>query len=100
VEVTFRTSKLQKCYEEQASTQRAWGEAIARAYARRIEILKACATVQDVRSFRHLRLHALKRAYQGKHALDLHDRWRLIVTFEEGPPARVQIEEVSPHYGD
>lgn len=71
----MRTTKPRKCYEEQA-------------------------TVQDVRSFRHLRLHALKGAYQGKHALDLHDRWRLIGTFEEGLPARVEIEEVGMHYGD
>jgi len=100
VEVTFRTTKLRKCYEGQAAAQRAWGVAVARAYVRCIEILKAVETLQAVAAFRHLRLHPLKGDRQGQHAIALDNRWRLIVTFEKGPPARVRIEEVSRHYED
>jgi len=47
---------------------------------------------------RHLRLHQLTGDRQGQWALDLTERWRLVV----GVPApdTVMIEEVSQHYGD
>jgi len=100
VEVTFRTTKLRKCYEEQAAAQRAWGEAVARAYARRIETLQAGATLQAVAAFRHLRLHPLTGDRKGQYAVTLHDRWRLIFTVHGTPPNRVHIEEVTIHYGN
>jgi proteic killer suppression protein len=100
MEVTFRTTKLRKCYEEQAAAQRAWGEAVARAYGRRVEILKACETLHAVAAFRHLRLHPLAGDRKGEYAVTLHDRWRLIFTIHGAPVSRVRIEEVTVHYGD
>ena len=100
MEVTFRTDQLRKCYEQYREGQRAWGEAVARKYIERINILKRCVTPQDVRSFRKLRLHKLTGKYEGRHAVTLHDRWRLLVTFEEGPPVQVRIGEVTQHYDD
>lgn len=100
VEVTFRATRLRKCYEEQAAAQRAWGDAVARAYARRIELLKACETLQAVAAFRHLRFHPLTGDRKGQYAVTLHDRWRLAFTIHGTPPSRVHVEEVSIHYGD
>ena len=81
-------------------SQRAWGEAVARAYARRIEILKAVETLQAVAAFRHLRLHPLTGDRQGQYALTLHDRSRPVFTVHGTPPNRVHIEEVTIHYGN
>ena len=100
MEVTFRTTKLRKCYEGQAAAQRAWGVAVARAYVRCIEILKAVETLQAVAAFRHLRLHPLTGDRKGQYAVTLHDRWRLIFTVHGTPPNRVHIEEVTIHYGN
>lgn len=100
MQVRFRTTRLRTCYEQARHAERAWGADVAAAYRRRIETLKACETLQAVRAFRHLRLHKLKGDRQGRYALTLHGRWRLLVTFEEGPPVRAHIEEVNIHYGD
>ena len=100
MEVTFHTDHLRECYEQHREGQRAWGEAVARKYIERINILKRCGTLQDVRSFRTLRLHKLAGRYEGRHAVTLHDRWSLLLTFEEGSPVGVRIEEVTQRYGD
>ncbi len=119
MEVTYRTTQLRTCYEHQKEAQKAWGKVVARKYVQRIDELKACPTIQDVRNLSALRLHKLTGHHEGKHAIVLHDRWRLIITFEEetvpqqdqpakgdmsgsgqGAPVRVHIEEVTPHYGD
>ena len=108
MEVAFRTDRLRKCYEQHREGERTWGRAVARKYIERINILKRCATLQDVRSFRTLRLHKQAGEYEGQHALSLDERWRLHVTFEEEAPLSgstgrrvlARIEEVSRHYGD
>lgn len=108
MEVTFRTDQLRKCYEQHREGERTWGKAVARRYIERINILKRCANLQDVRSFRKLRLHKLTGEYEGQHAISLDERWRLHATFEGGPPPSgstakqvlARIEEVTQHYGD
>jgi proteic killer suppression protein len=100
VEVTFRTTKLRKCYENHTAAQRAWGEAVARKYVERINLLHASQTLQDLTAFPQLRFHPLKGAREGEYALALDARMRLIVTFHGTPPTRARIEEVSRHYGD
>ncbi len=100
MEVTFRTDRLRKCYEQCREGERPWGEAVARKYIERINILKRCVSLQDVRCFRQLRLHKLTGKFEGRHAVTLHDRWRLLLTFEGGQPVQVRIEEVTQHYGD
>ena len=98
--VTFRTARLQRCYEGQAAAQRAWGAAVARKYVERINLLHACQTLQDLAAFPQLRLHPLKGVRKGQYALALDARMRLIVTVRGTPPTRIRIEEVSRHYGD
>jgi plasmid maintenance system killer protein len=107
-EATFRTDRLRGCYEQYREGERTWGKAVARKYIERINILKRCATPQDVRTFRKLRLHKLAGEYEGQHAISLDERRPLHVTFEGGPPllgsaakqGLARIEEVTRHYGD
>ena len=54
-------------------------------------------TTEDVHGSGSLRAHALHGAKSGRLALNLHDRWRMEVTFEGDI---LRIEEVSNHYGD
>lgn len=78
---------------------RDWGPAVARAYVKRLLLLKSLDSFADVRRFAQFRAHPLRGRRSGQWALELHGRWRLIViplNDEDG----VMIEEVSNHYGD
>ena len=100
MDVEFGTKKLRECFEHHKKGQRAWGPEVARRYAERIGILYNIASIQDLGKVPALHFHALHGKRKGQYALTLVGRWRLIITFREGPPAVVLIEEVSKHYGD
>ncbi len=42
-------------------------------------------------------MHPLAGRHKGHYAIDLHGRWRLIVSIDN---ETIRIEEVSNHYGD
>lgn len=100
MKVEFRTTALQKQYEESAKAEKAYGPQVARKYVQRVNTLKAAKTQADVMVQRTLRCHALKGDRKRQHAIRLHGRWRLIVAFRSGALEVVCIEEVSKHYGD
>jgi hypothetical protein len=54
-------------------------------------------TVVEIHALRSLRLHPLRGERAGDWSMVLHDRWRLLVRFEE---STVHVLEVSNHYGD
>jgi plasmid maintenance system killer protein len=97
MEVRSRATRLRTCYERHRGAERNWGAAVARRLIQRINILKAAETVQDFRTMRALRFHALKGG-EGQYALTLDRRPRLIVSFPG--PGIVQVEEVSRQHGD
>ncbi len=98
--VTFRTVRLQRCYEKFAEATRQWGAAVARRYVERIDILYACQSIDDLGKMAPLRFHPLKGKRAGQYALWLTDRARLIITFTGRGQKSVCAEEVSQHYGD
>ncbi len=100
MKVEFRTTALRKLYEESAKAKRAFGSQAARKYIQRVNILKAAKGQADIMAQQTLRCHALKGDRKGNHAMRLHDRWRLIVTFKGGVLEVVRIEEVNKHYGE
>ncbi len=98
MEVSFRTRKLQKCFEQSVEAKKRWGTDVARKY------IKAIIFIQITREFSHLykartwRLHPLEGKRKGRYAMDLHDRWRLEIE-REGDTA-IRILEVTNHYDD
>lgn len=70
---------------------------MARKYVQRISQIAASSDRPELAAIRSLRLHPLKGGRVGEWAIDLHGRWRLIVTFADDI---VTIEEVSNHYDD
>lgn len=100
VEVEFATHKLERCYLESAAGIRAWGQAVARKYIQRIDILQDAANVEEVRRIPELGWHALKGDKSGKFGMLLHGRWRLTISLRGDAARIVRIEEVSKHYGD
>lgn len=97
--VYFRTSQLERAFEESDRAVRRWGEPVARKYITRIIQLANAQDYADIRKLASLRTHPLKGDRKGQWALDMTGRWRLIVE-----PSRngreVTILEVSQHYGD
>jgi plasmid maintenance system killer protein len=99
MEVGFATPALRKSYENQVLAARAWGTNVGRKYIQRVNLLLAARDLSDLQVPRSLHLHPLHGIHEGKLAINLDERWRLIFTYdkEEGT---VRIEEVTNHYGD
>ena len=97
MEVTFASRRLENAYLEASQAIREWGEVVGRKYVQRVEIIRAAARFEDLYTLRVLRQHPLKGEHEGKHALTIHDRWRLIV---RSAGTHVEVLEVTNHYGD
>jgi len=97
MDVTFATRRLERAYLEGHAAIREWGDVVGRKYVQRIDAVRAAASFEDLFTLRALRLHPLKGEHEGKHALTIHDRWRLIV---RSTGTHVEVLEVTNHYGD
>lgn len=58
---------------------RRWGDKAGRRYVTRIIQLSEARDFADIRALAALRAHRLKGARRGEWAIDLTERWRLIV---------------------
>ena len=100
VKVTFKTTTLQTCYQQQVNAVRKWGAKVARSYVARVNVLHQVRNAAELGEFKHLRFHALKGAMKGLHAVDLTERYRLILKFQDQGLTVVRVEDVSKHYRD
>lgn len=98
--VEFRSNKLRKCFEIHKEAQKAWGNAIARRYLERINVLMAVKEIEDLKKFPQFRFHALTGDRKGQYALNLDGFYRLIFTLSDETVQIITIEEVSKHYGN
>ena len=99
MELTFRNRQLQNSYEQYEKAITKWGPQVARKYITRIAQLYAISDFQEITKIHAMHLRPLKGTQQGKYAITLTGRWRLIVT-KANSKERLTIEEVSNHYGD
>ena len=99
MEVSFRTARLRRSYEESARAVKQWGLAVGRKYITRINELYAVRDLQEAYNIRSLCLHPLKGSREGELSICLTGRWRLIVTKADTEES-VIIREVSNHYDD
>ena len=98
MEVEFASRQLRGRYERHREAVRAWGEAVARKYVQRIDVLYSAQRWEELATIRVLRLHPLRGRREGQFAITLHGRWRMILV-PKGANA-VLVEEVTQHYGD
>ena len=99
MELRFRNTDLLRCYEEESRASRSWGPTVGLKYIQRVTVLRAVERFTDLFQIRSLQLHALKGNRKGQHAIIIHGRWRLIVTYDKDEKL-LFVEEVSSHYGD
>ena len=100
MEIAFGTKKLERCYKEHAYGRRTWGEAVAKKYAQRVDLLQEAENMREVEKLPGLDCHPLKGDRAGQYGVTLHGRWRLVFTVQGERAEIVRIEEVSKHYGD
>ena len=98
MKVAFRTATLKSCYEKRTSAVKKWGEKVAKSYVARINLLYRVRDARELATFQHLRFHPLKGALKGLYAIDLTERYRLIVTFQDEQMTVVRVDDVSKHY--
>lgn len=97
--VSFRGRRLERAYRESAEAVRRWGPKAGRRYIVRVTQLASARDWDDILKLRALRAHALKGDRKGLWAIDMDERWRLIVRpNQEG--IEIEVVEVSRHYGD
>lgn len=94
--VSFRSRKLARCYADINLAVREWGPEVGRRYVRRVDLLRAARSLEDLRANRALDVHPLRGNRAGQHALRLTGRMRLVVTLT-GTTA--EIEEVVDYHG-
>jgi proteic killer suppression protein len=95
--ITFKTTKLQKWFEESKMGQRALGSELAKKYIQRIQLIQQTKNLDELMSLPGLRCHPLTGDREGTYGIRLTGFDRLIVSIEGDV---VTIEEVSKHYGD
>ena len=94
--VSFRSRKLARCYADINLAIREWGPDVGRRYVRRVDLLRAARSIEDLWPQRALDLHPLRGDRAGQHALRITGRMRLIVTFSD---TGARIEEVVDYHG-
>jgi len=100
MQVEFRTKKLEKQYRESKQAIRDFGEAVAKRYVQRINIIKNTSSVEELEQLPALNCHPLKGDRNGEWSIKLINRMRLIFTLRGEELEIVRIKEVSKHYGD
>ena len=98
--VTFRNRKIEKCYVKHKHAIRAWGDAVARKYVERLNLIQVAADLEELCRLPALRCHPLKGDRKGQYAISLRGFYRLIFTLQGENLGIVCIEEVSKHYDD
>lgn len=97
--VSFRNRRLERAYSDSAEAVRRWGPKAGRKYIVRVTQLVSARDWEDIMNLKAARAHALRGDMKGLWAVDMDERWRLIVN-----PSRngteVEVMEVSRHYGD
>jgi proteic killer suppression protein len=64
---------------------------------RKLDMLNAAASVEDLRIPPGNRLEALKGDYRGKHSIRINDQWRIIFSIDHGNV--YEVEFIDYHKG-
>ncbi|MBI2171777.1 MAG: type II toxin-antitoxin system RelE/ParE family toxin [Chloroflexi bacterium] len=98
MDLTFASRQLERCYTDEVEAARTWGPQVGRRYIERVTLLYKVRSLQELMTFRALRLHPLKGDRANQWAMMLQGRWRLIVELQDA--RTLVIREVTNHYGD
>lgn len=100
MDVTFRTRKLEREYEDSKKAIRTYGKTLAMRYVERINIIKHATNIEQIEKLPGIDCHPLKGDRKGEWSIKLIGRMRLIFTLHGENLEIAHIKEVSKHYGD
>ena len=84
MEVTFRTTKIQKLCEDSTKLARKYGKIQASLIIQRINELKSADNLHDISKLPQLRLHPLKGSLKGLFSLDIQHPYRIYIEPQNG----------------
>ena len=93
MKVKYKKKYLERCFRKKEEGIKRWGKSVAQNYIKRMNIVYAAISVDDLYAFPQLDFHSLK----GKHSIKVTERARLIVMVEN--KTTIIIENMSTkHY--
>lgn len=97
--IEFRSDEWEHLFTNAAFRLPRLGPDITRAYRKKVALIQAVATQQELRQFKSLHLEKLKGDRAGQHSIRLNNQWRLILEFYSDEQGQTTIIiEVSDHY--
>ena len=95
---TFRDNKLRKLYESEHGAKR-WPPELVKLFFQVMGVIASASDLNDIRSFKSLRLEKLKGNRQHQHSLRLNDRWRLIIEIDSsGTAVSILVVEIVDYH--
>lgn len=88
---TFADKRTKDLYET-GKTQRFPADVAKRA-ARKLEYVDLAAKLEDLRTPRGNRLHALEGHRKGQHSISINDQWRICFRFEDSDAYDVEVRD-------
>lgn len=89
--IDFDDDELRRLYEDPSFHAPRYGTDLVKAIRKKIGIIVAAATEQDLRSMKSLHFEKLVGDRAGQHSIRLNDQWRLVFRLETGDDGRVVV---------
>jgi len=86
---TFADKRTKDLYE--TGRAKRFPADVAKRAARKLEYVDLAVTLEDLRTPRGNRLHALEGDRKGQHSISINDQWRICFRFEDGDAYEVEV---------
>lgn len=90
MEIEFGDGDLEKLESDPAFTSR-WGEAIVRAFRKRMQFIRAAVDERAFYAMRSLRFEKLKGNRSQQYSMRLNDQWRLVLEIRPANPKNIIV---------
>lgn len=89
--IDFGDDELRRLYEDPSFHAPRYGTDLVKAIRKKIGIIVAAATEQDLRNMKSLHFEKLVGDRAGQYSIRLNDQWRLVFRLEAGDDGRVVV---------
>jgi proteic killer suppression protein len=98
MDVTFKDKSLDQL-ETDPSFNGGFGDAVVRAYRKRMQQIRAATDERTFYALRSLHFEKLKGDHEGQFSMRLNDQWRLIIELHgEAPRKVVYVIEIADYH--
>lgn len=89
--IDFEDDELRRWYDEPDFHAPRYGTDLVKAFRKKLGLIVAAATEQDLRSMKSLHFEKLVGDRAGQHSIRLNDQWRLVLRLEADGHGRVVV---------